>query len=144
VPDEADRSIVSSVDGRLRLQNVLIPVDHTPDPTAAIEFATRIAAVIGDGKVGITLLHVGAERDAPRPPVVDGDSWSVVRMCREGDPAVEIAAVAEHVEADLIAMSTAGRSGVFEALQGSTTERVLRRARCPLLAVPSRPIPTAS
>jgi nucleotide-binding universal stress UspA family protein len=65
-------------------------------------------------------------------------------MCREGDPAVEIAAVAELVEADLIAMSTAGRSGVFEALQGSTTERVLRRARCPLLAVPSRPIPTAT
>jgi len=34
-------------------------------------------------------------------------------------------------------MPTAGRAGVFEVLRGSTTERVLRKARCPLLAVPA-------
>jgi nucleotide-binding universal stress UspA family protein len=34
-------------------------------------------------------------------------------------------------------MPTAGREGVFDALRGSTTERVLRRAPCPLLAVPA-------
>ena len=43
----------------------------------------------------------------------------------------------ELVGADLIVMPTAGRAGVFEVLRGGTTERVLRQARCPLLAVPA-------
>ncbi len=34
-------------------------------------------------------------------------------------------------------MPTAGRAGVFETLRSSTTEGVLRRTRCPLLAVPA-------
>jgi nucleotide-binding universal stress UspA family protein len=144
VPNEVDRSIVSIANGSLTLHNILVPIDLSPDASAAIEFATRIAAVVADGHVTITLLHVGAENAMPRTRAANGDGWSVVRMCREGDPAVEIATVADQIKAELIVMPTAGRSGVFEALQGSTTERALRRARCPLLAVPSRPIPTAT
>jgi nucleotide-binding universal stress UspA family protein len=44
------------------------------------------------------------------------------------------AAVAEAV--DLIVMSTHGRTGLAHMLIGSVTERVLRRAPCPVLAVP--------
>jgi nucleotide-binding universal stress UspA family protein len=44
------------------------------------------------------------------------------------------AAVAEG--ADLIVMSTHGRTGLAHMLIGSVTERVLRRAPCPVLAVP--------
>jgi nucleotide-binding universal stress UspA family protein len=44
------------------------------------------------------------------------------------------AAVAEG--ADLIVMSTHGRTGLAHMLIGSVTERVLRRAPCPILAVP--------
>jgi nucleotide-binding universal stress UspA family protein len=44
------------------------------------------------------------------------------------------AAVAE--AADLIVMSTHGRTGFAHMLIGSVTERVLRRAPCPVLAVP--------
>ena len=58
-------------------------------------------------------------------------------MFRNGDPVDQILAAADEVEADLIVMPTAGRTGVFDALRGSTTERVLRRAQCPLLAVPA-------
>ena len=138
VPNELDRSIVSVADGRLTLNNILIPVDHSPDPSAAIEFAARIAAIAGDGNVAITLLHVGPAGGAlPRVDVTDGAGWSIGWMRRDGDPIDEIATVAELVKADLIIMPTAGRSGVFEAMKGSTTERVLRRARCALLAVPA-------
>jgi nucleotide-binding universal stress UspA family protein len=49
----------------------------------------------------------------------------------------EIVAAADTWAADLIVMATAGHSGVLDALRGSTTERVLRRARCPVLAVPA-------
>jgi nucleotide-binding universal stress UspA family protein len=34
-------------------------------------------------------------------------------------------------------MATAGHADVLDALRGSTTERVLRLARCPVLAVPA-------
>jgi nucleotide-binding universal stress UspA family protein len=48
--------------------------------------------------------------------------------------AIVDAAVAEAV--DLIVMSTHGRTGLAHMLIGSVTERVLRRAPCPVLAVP--------
>lgn len=44
-------------------------------------------------------------------------------------------AAAESV--DLIVMSTHGRTGLAHMLIGSVTERVLRRAPCPILAVPA-------
>jgi len=137
VPAQAERSFVSPADGTLTLNNLLIPVDRAPDPAAAIEFARRIAEIGGDGKTTISLLHVGAETGMPRVQAVDGDRWTFTLMRREGEPVAEILAAAELIEADLIAMPTAGRAGVFEVLQGSTTERVVRQARCPLLAVPA-------
>ena len=96
-----------------------------------------MAEIGGDGKATISLLHVGAETDMPRVQAVDGDRWTFALMRREGEPVAEILAAAELVGADLIVMPTAGRAGVFEVLRGSTTERVLRQARCPLLAVPA-------
>ena len=47
----------------------------------------------------------------------------------------------ENIQADLVVMPTEGRNGVFDALRGSATERVLRRLRCPLLAVLAVPAP---
>ena len=57
-------------------------------------------------------------------------------MFRNGDPVDQILAAADEVKADLIVMPTAGRTGVFDALRGSTTERVVREASCPVLALP--------
>lgn len=55
---------------------------------------------------------------------------------REGPVIETIISVAEEIGADIIAMPTAGRHGLFDALRGSVTERVLREAPCPVLAVP--------
>ena len=137
VPNDVERSIVSISDGHVTLNNILVPVDHAPDAGPAIEFATRAAAVAGDGDVAITLLHVGADGALPNVAAPSGDGWSIAWMRRDGETVAEIAAAAAATRADLIVMPTAGRSGVFEALNGSTTERVLRRARCALLAVPA-------
>jgi len=136
VPADAERSFVSLKDGTLTLNNVLIPVDHAPDASAAAEFARRMADIGGDGQATISLLHVGPESDMPRVRAEDGPRWTFARIHREGEPVAEILAAAELVAADLIVMPTAGRA-VFEVLRGSTTERVLRQARCPLLAVPA-------
>jgi len=136
VPASARRGIVATEDGSLTLQNVLIPVDRAPDPSAAIEFARRAAEVVA-GDVDITLLHVGTNAALPHVSAEDGPSWTFKRMMRAGDPVEEILKVADAVRAELIVMPTEGRVGVFDALRGSTTERVLRRAPCPLLAVPA-------
>ena len=137
VPNQAPRGFVSPADGSLSLSNVLVPVDRSPDPAAAIEFARRVAEVGGDERVTITLLHVGPENGMPHIAPADGKRSSFRRMVREGDPVEQILAAADEIEADLIVMPTAGRTGVFDALRGSTTERVLRSAPCPLLAVPA-------
>ena len=40
---------------------------------------------------------------------------------------------------DLLVLATQGHQGFLDALRGSTTERVVRGARCPVLAIPERP-----
>ncbi len=137
VPADAERNLVALADGNLTLANVLVPIDHEPDSSAAIEFARRAVEVLSEDKATITLLHVGDETAMPSVNVQDGPQWTFARLHRDGDPVDEIVAAAELVRAELIVLPTEGRHGVFDALRGSTTERVLRRARCPVLAVPA-------
>ena len=54
-------------------------------------------------------------------------------VVREGDPAVGIVAAAER--GDLIVMATHGRGGFDRFWHGSVAERVLHRARVPVLLV---------
>src|SRR4029434_6252198 len=50
-----------------------------------------------------------------------------------GDPVAEILSFGDVQDADLVALSTHGRSGVERALYGSVTESVLRKGKLPLL-----------
>jgi nucleotide-binding universal stress UspA family protein len=53
-----------------------------------------------------------------------------------GSPAREIVAHAEKIGADLIVIGTHGRGGIAHAVLGSVAERVVQKARRPVLAVP--------
>jgi len=53
-----------------------------------------------------------------------------------GSPAREIVAHAEKVGAELIVVGTHGRGGVSHALMGSVAERVVQKAKRPVLTVP--------
>jgi nucleotide-binding universal stress UspA family protein len=53
----------------------------------------------------------------------------------EGTPHLEIVHLAEKREVDMIVMATHGRGFFSHAILGSTTERVIRRAPCPVLVV---------
>lgn len=57
-------------------------------------------------------------------------------VMRSGDVVATILTESAEWKADLIAMPTAGRHGLTDALRESTTERVIRHAPCPVLAVP--------
>jgi nucleotide-binding universal stress UspA family protein len=52
-----------------------------------------------------------------------------------GDAAKEIVSFARDEGVDLLVLGTHGRSGLEHALMGSITERVLRKAHCPVLTV---------
>jgi len=56
----------------------------------------------------------------------------VTRMVRRGEPAEEILVGARAAGADLIAMTTHGRSGLGRLLFGSVAEAVLRRSDIPV------------
>jgi nucleotide-binding universal stress UspA family protein len=58
---------------------------------------------------------------------------------REGDPWRAILEQAADLPADLVVMGTHGRTGLEHLLLGSVTEKVLRRAACPVLTVGSPP-----
>jgi len=53
-----------------------------------------------------------------------------------GSPAREIVAHAEKTGADMIVVGTHGRGGISHAVLGSVAERVVQKAKRPVLAVP--------
>ena len=57
-----------------------------------------------------------------------------------GKSFVEIIRFADSVNADLIVMATQGHGGLSHFLLGSTTERVVRKAPCPVLTI-KHPLP---
>jgi nucleotide-binding universal stress UspA family protein len=57
-------------------------------------------------------------------------------VVRVGLPWEEIVRLAAEEHADMIVMGTQGRTGLDRLLLGSVAERVIRRAPCPVLAVP--------
>jgi nucleotide-binding universal stress UspA family protein len=54
---------------------------------------------------------------------------------REGTPFYEIIQFANEKEIDLIVMGTHGHTGLAHVLMGSVTEKVVRKASCPVLSV---------
>lgn len=62
----------------------------------------------------------------------------VRKVVQEGDPATVIVDTAADQNADLIVMSTHGYTGLERWVMGSTAERVLQSAPCPVLILRSR------
>ena len=54
------------------------------------------------------------------------------------DPAEAIVAAADAIDADLVCLGTAGRTGIAASLLGSVAQRVLGRSRRPVMLVPER------
>lgn len=63
----------------------------------------------------------------------------VETILAQGKPFVEIIQTAKEKSADLIVLSTHGRSALEHILLGSVTEKVVRKAHCPVLVIRSGP-----
>ena len=130
---------VSANTGRTNLSRVLIPIAHTPHPQPAIDLAAGLASTLESKNVLFELVHLGTENDFPKLIKPERSGWSWNTLVAKGDPVEWILAAGADFDVDLIVMMTEGHTSLFDLLRGSTTERVVRGTRCPLLTIPARP-----
>lgn len=159
----------------LQIKTILVPLDFSRASMQALKCAIPLAE---DFKAAIHLIHVqpademtGISR-AGRLMLSCADAirlmqdrvaglqrkheirfWPDICHVASGRPFEEICKLARKIEADLIVMPTRGHGGLKRVVLGSTTERVVRYAPCPVLvprgaryrsAVSSRLVDTAA
>jgi universal stress protein A len=160
-----DESLLGAAEGRalapFALKRILVPIDFSACSTRALQYALPMAQQAG---AALTLLYVmpanyfvGSEFGPVDFPVPEGEWREQSRkeldalgaretggavafqaIVRQGQPAHEIAACAGEVAADLIVISTHGRTGLRHVLVGSVAENVVRYSPCPVLVVRDR------
>ncbi|MCF6268196.1 MAG: universal stress protein [Melioribacteraceae bacterium] len=64
-----------------------------------------------------------------------GELLSYNILVKTGKPFMEIIEAAKEIDADLIIIATHGHTGVEHLLFGSTSEKVVRKAPCPVLTL---------
>ena len=134
VPPTA-HGFVDQANGKLHLSRVLVPIDHSPPAAEALGIIREFIWPMNEEGATIELMHVGGTGPLIR---LGADGAIVPVALQTGDVVSTILKAADMQQANLIAMPTAGHHGFLDAVRGSTTERVLRHAPCPVLAVPAR------
>ena len=130
------RGFVDAGTGAVRLANILLPVHAATPPHEAAALALQIADALERDDAVLHLLHVGPPEEAPSVSVDARHARSLRRISAEGAVVPAIVETAARIDADLIVMATHGHDGPLDALRGSMTEQVLRRAERAVLAVP--------
>jgi len=131
---ERSHGFVSPRTGALTLRRILVPVDRVPSPQPAVDAAAAMASLAGPEPVTIRLLHIGGGA-VPGHRAPARENWVWEERSEAGSPVDGLVTAMKDWGPDPVVMTTQGRHGFVDALRGSTTERVLRAAPCPLLAV---------
>ena len=141
--------------GDIKLNRILVPIDFSENSKAGIKEARKIAK---EFDAEIHFIHVVEQHLYPSFNVIGMESIYIMNpeikeksaeklhdFCRdyenahyvtiEGTAHQTIADYAGENDIDLIIMSTRGFTGLDHLLIGSTTERVVRKAPCPVLTV---------
>jgi universal stress protein A len=141
----------------LKVNRILVPLDFSEESSRALAYGVALAA---DMEAKIILMHViepvyfGADSGLTYVPQQTAavEKAEGKRMCkvaaesipkglfdkavvRPGTPYHEITMEAKRLKAGLIVLTTHGRTGLSHILMGSTAERVVRHAPCPVLTV---------
>jgi nucleotide-binding universal stress UspA family protein len=143
-----------------KIKNILVPIDFSPLSKKALQYAAPFAQ---KHEARITLVHVVEPVLYPEnylgaiPPDAElvninrakearkelatlrqseiGSTMPAELFVHIGYPAEEIINIAGDEDADLIVIATHGHTGMKHVFLGSTTERVVRHAPCPVLVV---------
>lgn len=151
-----DSSLLSE-ESLLHVQKILVPVDFSEASHKALRYAFAFAKQfraevvilhvteipVGTAEAGIIIaegLIEGIQREAKdrlSGLMADARQQKVAAdtLTRTGTPYHEIVAAAKEEEVDLVILSTRGRTGLRHLFLGSTAERVVRYAPCPVLVI---------
>jgi len=143
----------------MQIKTILFPTDFSQGARAAMDHAISLAK---DYQCKLILLYVIQDisiaewyipsslsaadlmEDMQKSASHEMDKWGaevsqtvkdVEKMVVRGVPFVEIIKTAKERQADLIVIGTHGRTGIDHMLFGSTAEKVVRKAACPVLTV---------
>ena len=140
-----------------RAQTILVPIDFSDSSRSALNYAFSLAQQSG-GKLVLLYANepvatpdfayhplmrepekfaVTAERQLKKICEQEGiaRSWIAKIVIPNGVAHAQITEAAKNLNADLIVIATHGNTGLKHVLLGSTTERVVRHAPCPVLVV---------
>ena len=144
----------------LHIREILVPTDFSEHSNFALRYAMPLARQF-DAR--ITLLHVIEPASVPSDGLYLGSAtdhlipvaeheiaciWEREKAIRppawrsivgEGVPSEVILRTAAAEKTDLIIIATHGRTGLARVFLGSTAERVIRQAPCPVLVVRVEP-----
>ena len=154
VPQTRDKPLEFKID------KILVPLDFSPASMEALGYAVSLAKQF---HAAIHLVHVYPSDEASSVPgtghLLFQSAEAIERLNEEltgihskhvptfrpeschirgGRPYEQIVSVARELDADLIVISTRGHSGLKHLLLGSTAERVVRNAPCPVLVTRKR------
>ena len=141
-----------------KIGKILVPMDFSAISKDALPWATHLAAHFG---AELVLLHIvekfpidyllssGLTNETFVPLVKQAEAdlefmaeslskstgLSVTAVVSDGKPFEGICESAKTLGADLIVLTTHGHTGLKHVLLGSTSERVVRHAPCPVLTV---------
>jgi universal stress protein A len=143
----------------MNIEKIVLPTDFSEHSKAAVPYAIDLARKY---KAELHLIHVFDDK-ALDPVLVaysnsvkeylgkmrggfdeavekltaefDTTDLNLVKVFISGIPFLEIVRYAQKNCADIIVMGSQGRTGLAHMFLGSTTEKVLRKAPCPVLAV---------
>jgi len=128
------------------IKRVVVPIDFSEASERAGTYAAMLARQL---RASVHFVHAMTPPDGPRAEreywairhrlvaVSDRVASGVERSSeiRQGEPADAISAAVVDYGADLVVMSTHGRSGLSHLLMGSIAEHVIRSVHCPVLVV---------
>ena len=143
----------------MQIKTILFPTDFSHGARAAMDYALSLAQ---DYKAKLILLYVIQDisiaewyipstlsvadlvEDMQKSASKEMEKWAieagarvkdVEKIVERGVPFVEIIRTAKEKNADMIVIGTHGRTGIDHMLFGSTAEKVVRKAPCPVLTV---------
>jgi len=143
----------------MQIKTVLFPTDFSQGARAAMDHAISLAKdyqsklillyviqdiSIAEWYIPSSLSAADLVEDMQKSAWNEMDKWGaevshsvkdVEKLVVRGVPFVEIIKTAKERQADLIVIGTHGRTGIDHMLFGSTAERVVRKAACPVLTV---------
>ena len=112
---------------------VLVHADHLPAPLRPL------LEDIAIDRVGFEAVEKAIREELePLCKAMEAAGFQTRLAVAEGEPATVITETAEREGADLILIATHGRHGLARMVLGSTTERVIQHAHCPVLSLQRR------